>query len=100
MAKPRIAVRIRCRPSCSRIALMIRSPHRLMDRCSEKYRGRGAARPEAIRPHRPPDFGQNGPVRVSAKADYAVRAMLELVDASSEEPAKGELVSEAQAIPA
>jgi Rrf2 family protein len=39
-------------------------------------------------------------VRVSAKADYAVRAMLELVGASSEEPAKGEAVSEAQAIPA
>jgi Rrf2 family protein len=39
-------------------------------------------------------------VRVSAKADYAVRAMLELTDASSEEPAKGEAVSEAQAIPA
>jgi Rrf2 family protein len=39
-------------------------------------------------------------VRVSAKADYAVRAMLELTDASSEEPAKGEAVSEAQEIPA
>jgi Rrf2 family protein len=39
-------------------------------------------------------------VRVSAKADYAVRAMLELAGASSEEPAKGEAVSEAQAIPA
>jgi Rrf2 family protein len=39
-------------------------------------------------------------VRVSAKADYAVRAVLELTDASSEEPAKGEAVSEAQEIPA
>jgi Rrf2 family protein len=39
-------------------------------------------------------------VRVSAKADYAVRAMLELTDASSDEPAKGEAVSEAQEIPA
>ena len=39
-------------------------------------------------------------MRVSAKADYAVRAMLELTDASSEEPAKGEAVSEAQEIPA
>lgn len=40
-------------------------------------------------------------VRVSAKADYAVRAMVELASlgASEDEPAKGELVAAAQAIP-
>jgi Rrf2 family protein len=40
-------------------------------------------------------------VRVSAKADYAVRAMVELVatGASEESPAKGERVAEAQTIP-
>ena len=40
-------------------------------------------------------------MRVSAKADYAVRAMVELValGASEEAPAKGERVAEAQGIP-
>jgi len=39
-------------------------------------------------------------VRVSAKADYAVRAMLELAAAGSEgEPRKGELIANAQDIP-
>jgi Rrf2 family protein len=39
-------------------------------------------------------------VRVSAKADYAVRAMIELAAAGSEgEPRKGELIAEAQDIP-
>ena len=40
-------------------------------------------------------------MRISAKADYAVRAMVELaaVGASEEEPAKGERVAEAQGIP-
>jgi Rrf2 family protein len=40
-------------------------------------------------------------VRVSAKADYAVRAMVELaaLDASESEPAKGEQVADAQGIP-
>jgi Rrf2 family protein len=40
-------------------------------------------------------------MRISAKADYAVRAMVELaaVEASEEEPAKGEQLAEAQAIP-
>jgi len=40
-------------------------------------------------------------MRVSAKADYAVRAMVELASlgASEDEPAKGELVAAAQAIP-
>jgi Rrf2 family protein len=41
-------------------------------------------------------------MRVSAKADYAVRAMVELAagGGSEEEPAKGEVISVAQAIPA
>ncbi len=39
-------------------------------------------------------------MRVSAKADYAVRAMIELAAGSSEgSPAKGELVAAAQGIP-
>ena len=40
-------------------------------------------------------------MRVSAKADYAVRAMVELAAAgsSSERPAKGELLAAAQSIP-
>jgi Rrf2 family protein len=39
-------------------------------------------------------------MRVSAKADYAVRAMIELAASGSEgEPCKGELIAEAQDIP-
>jgi Rrf2 family protein len=38
-------------------------------------------------------------VRVSAKADYAVRAAVELAAASGEDPVKGELIAEAQQIP-
>ena len=40
-------------------------------------------------------------MRVSAKADYAVRAMVELAasDGSEEHPAKGEVISAAQGIP-
>ena len=39
-------------------------------------------------------------MRVSAKADYAVRAMVELAISSSEEsPAKGDVIAAAQAIP-
>jgi Rrf2 family protein len=40
-------------------------------------------------------------MRVSAKADYAVRAMVELAatDSSSERPAKGEVLADAQNIP-
>ncbi len=40
-------------------------------------------------------------MRVSAKADYAVRAMVELASsaASEESPAKGETLAEAQSIP-
>jgi Rrf2 family protein len=38
-------------------------------------------------------------VRVSAKADYAVRAAVELAAASGDEPIKGEAIAEAQQIP-
>jgi Rrf2 family protein len=38
-------------------------------------------------------------VRITAKADYAVRAALELADSSEEEPIKGEALSSAQDIP-
>jgi Rrf2 family protein len=38
-------------------------------------------------------------VRVSAKADYAVRAAVELAAAAGEEPVKGEAIAEAQQIP-
>jgi len=38
-------------------------------------------------------------VRVSAKADYAVRAMIELVGGAEDAPLKGEVVSQSQDIP-
>jgi Rrf2 family protein len=38
-------------------------------------------------------------VRISAKADYAVRAALELADAGGDEPVKGEHLAAAQEIP-
>ena len=38
-------------------------------------------------------------MRVSAKADYAVRAMIELVDGAEDAPLKGEVVSQSQDIP-
>jgi Rrf2 family protein len=38
-------------------------------------------------------------VRVSAKADYAVRAMIELVEGAEDAPLKGEVVSQSQDIP-
>lgn len=38
-------------------------------------------------------------MRVSAKADYAVRAMIELAAGSDQSPLKGERVAEAQEIP-
>jgi Rrf2 family protein len=38
-------------------------------------------------------------VRVTAKVDYAVRAMVELADATEESPLKGERISAAQDIP-
>src|SRR3954467_6752257 len=41
---------------------------------------------------------QNGGVRISAKADYAVRAALELA-AADEPPVKGERIAESQSIP-
>jgi Rrf2 family protein len=39
-------------------------------------------------------------MRVSAKVDYAVRAMIELATEESERPVKGERIAQAQAIPA
>ena len=41
-------------------------------------------------------------MRMSAKADYAIRAMIELdaAGASEAKPAKGDMIAEAQAIPA
>jgi len=42
---------------------------------------------------------QNGPVRISAKADYAVRAALELAAAPAGKPVKGTELAEAQGIP-
>jgi Rrf2 family protein len=38
-------------------------------------------------------------VRVTAKVDYAVRAMVELANATEESPVKGDLISAAQDIP-
>jgi Rrf2 family protein len=42
-------------------------------------------------------FQENAPVRISAKADYAVRASLELAAAGG--PVKGDALAEAQGIP-
>jgi Rrf2 family protein len=42
---------------------------------------------------------ENDPVRVSAKADYALRAAAELAAAERPGPVKGEAISRAQAIP-
>ncbi|HEX2468674.1 MAG TPA: Rrf2 family transcriptional regulator, partial [Solirubrobacterales bacterium] len=42
---------------------------------------------------------QNEHVRVSAKADYAVRAAVALAAAPGEEPVKGEAIADAQQIP-
>jgi Rrf2 family protein len=41
----------------------------------------------------------NGGVRITAKADYAVRAALELAAAKDDAPVKGEKLAEAQEIP-
>ena len=38
-------------------------------------------------------------MRITAKADYAIRATLELAAAEDGEPVKGELIAEAQDIP-
>ena len=43
--------------------------------------------------------GQNGPVRISAKADYAIRAVVELAAVADANPAKGEQLAVAQRIP-
>jgi Rrf2 family protein len=42
---------------------------------------------------------ENARVRISAKADYAVRAMIELAGASEDEPLQPELIQAAQDIP-
>src|SRR3954452_16966461 len=44
-------------------------------------------------------FGHNGHVRVSAKADYAVRAAVELAGAYDSGPMKGDQIAGAQGIP-
>lgn len=44
-------------------------------------------------------LGENGSVRVSAKADYAVRAMIELAGGTEESPVARERIAEAQDIP-
>jgi Rrf2 family protein len=41
----------------------------------------------------------DAPVRISAKADYAVRAAIELAAAGTERPTKGDTVAQAQGIP-
>jgi Rrf2 family protein len=43
--------------------------------------------------------GQNGGVRISAKADYALRACVELAAAEGAGPIKGERIAQAQEIP-
>ena len=43
--------------------------------------------------------GQNGSVRISAKTDYALRAVVELASANGDAPVKGERLATSQAIP-
>ena len=43
--------------------------------------------------------GHNGSVRISAKADYAIRAVVELASLADSSPAKGEHLAVAQGIP-
>jgi Rrf2 family protein len=64
---------------------------RISNICSLTVRTESAGR-EAV---------ESSPMRVSAKADYAVRAMVELAASapSDEHPAKGEAIAGAQAIP-
>jgi Rrf2 family protein len=45
-----------------------------------------------------PSARQNAPMRISAKADYAIRAMVELA-AAGEGPVKGDRIAQAQSIP-
>jgi len=54
--------------------------------------------PEAPLVVGPGGFGDNGGVRVSAKADYALRAAIELA-AAGDGPVKGERIAQAQEIP-
>jgi Rrf2 family protein len=55
---------------------------------------RGAGRGAAARL-----VGQNGPVSVAAKADYGVRAMIELVGATEESPVAADRIASDQEIP-
>jgi Rrf2 family protein len=45
------------------------------------------------------DFRENHPMHVTAKADYAIRAVVELADSSQESPRKVDEVARAQSIP-
>ncbi len=44
-------------------------------------------------------FGHNCPVRISAKADYAIRAVAELAVSANDSPVKADVVARAQGIP-
>src|SRR4029078_13551088 len=46
-----------------------------------------------------PLTGNNAPVRISAKTDYALRAAIELASLDSTNPVKGEQIATAQGIP-
>src|SRR5437762_1074056 len=72
-----------------------------MLRASAPVRRRAPERPARAPVRRSHDInhlepaGQNGPVRISAKADYAIRAMVELA-AAGDGPIKGERLAQAQ----
>ena len=53
----------------------------------------------ATPPGRRSPFRHNRPVRISAKVDYALRAVVELAASGSDHPIKGERIAQAQEIP-
>src|SRR5205807_68472 len=77
-------------------------------RSERRGRRRGLGHPaQAVAPVRPVwtcsrsarPLAHNGAVRISAKADYAVRATAELAAAEGRGPIKGEHIAQAQGIP-
>jgi Rrf2 family protein len=75
--------------------------------CTSTCDVRPAAEPTAAgqgtrlrpKPYRPKPFGIMGRMRISARADYAVRAALQLAASRDDGPLKAEAIADAQDIP-